>query len=145
MAITRNSRKDGKSSCIAMSSPIMEINEDNRSQPEGITKWSKESDVWGVGAVLNKILALQRPTRRQPDSLEERIRQIRKSTLETPLAVPKLLARIIGECLDPSPDGRPSALQLLSVVTKSDTSQSGLEKGESFWKVMAIHADSELG
>ncbi|KAI1418422.1 kinase-like domain-containing protein [Hypoxylon sp. FL1857] len=108
-----------------------------------ITKWSTKSDIWGVGAVICRILMRERPPQNQAKALNERCRNLqnRLSSNRTPLST--LLAQVICECLDPSPDGRPSALQLLAVALKSDTSKLGLHKSASFWKALSMHSDSK--
>ncbi|OTB00331.1 hypothetical protein M426DRAFT_237927 [Hypoxylon sp. CI-4A] len=121
-----------------------EINEDDKGLSGRITKWSKESDIWGIGAVLYRILTGQRPIGKQSDCLQERITQLRGSMPEGRVAIPRLLAYVVSECLDPSVNDRPSALQVLAIAMKWDDSLQGRERSESFWGVMAMHTDHEL-
>ncbi|KAI0411205.1 kinase-like domain-containing protein [Xylaria grammica] len=108
-----------------------------------ITNWSKESDIWAVGMVLCEILTADKPDI-QPNDWPENVKQLQNPTEKSSVAVSRLLAYIVSECLSPSVDGRPSALQLLAVVMKSDISSKGLERSESFWRVIATRADSKL-
>jgi serine/threonine protein kinase len=111
-----------------------------------------ESDIWGVGAVLCQILTPDTPQgqpkpgipQEQPNYWKERVERLQNPTQEGPVAIPRLLVHVVSECLSPSVHGRPSALQLLAVVMKSDTSSEGVERSESFWKVIATQADPEL-
>lgn len=55
-----------------------------------------------------------------------------------------LLAQIVRECLHSIPDNRPTALQLLAVAVKSDTSEKGLHRSASFWKAISLNSDTNL-
>ncbi|GAW18463.1 hypothetical protein ANO14919_079390 [Xylariales sp. No.14919] len=93
--------------------------------------------------VLCEILTADKPDI-QPNDWPENVKQLQNPTEKSSVAVSRLLAYIVSECLSPSVDGRPSALQLLAVVMKSDISSKGLERSESFWRVIATRADSKL-
>ncbi|KAK5064758.1 hypothetical protein LTR84_000592 [Exophiala bonariae] len=115
-----------------------EIVEEQKLMGCRITKWSAKSDIWGVGAVLHCILAGFVPPADQPTSIPERINLIRPQVSPEPGPFLDLLLHVVSECLDPLEDGRyrPSALQLLAVAIKSDTSHNGLRRSESFWQVL---------
>jgi serine/threonine protein kinase len=110
-----------------------------------VTKWSPKSDIWGVGAVLHCILAGCVPLPDQPEELEDRTSLLETKLWPELMDCSKLLLRIVSECLDPLEDGRyrPTALQLLAVAIKSDTSPEGLQRSESFWQVMLTEAKAE--
>jgi hypothetical protein len=55
-----------------------------------------------------------------------------------------LLAQLVRECLHSTPDNRPTALQLLAVAVKSDTSEKGLHRSSSFWKAISLNSDTNL-
>lgn len=110
-----------------------------------MTKWSAKSDIWGVGAVLHCILAGCVPLPDQPEELDDRTSQLKTKLWPELVDCSKLLLQIVSECLDPREDGRyrPTALQLLAVAIKSDTSPEGLQRSESFWQVMLTGAKAE--
>ncbi|KAL7968548.1 hypothetical protein HDV63DRAFT_378952 [Trichoderma sp. SZMC 28014] len=49
-----------------------------------------------------------------------------------------------GNGLHSIPDNRPTALQLLAVAVKSDTSEKGLHRSASFWKAISLNSDTNL-
>ncbi|KAI1420583.1 kinase-like domain-containing protein [Xylaria sp. FL1777] len=109
-----------------------------------ITTWSEETDIWGVGAVLYRVLTHSELPRIPLRTRQERIRTIKNFIPQSTVTAPEVLASVISDCLDPSKTRRPSALQLLAVVLKSDTSSQGLDRSESFWRVIAMNPDPKL-
>ncbi|KAI1169456.1 ankyrin [Nemania sp. FL0916] len=121
-----------------------EIAEEATTGEGRITKWSTKSDIWGVGAVMARILTNERPQQGQAKDLTERCKHFQSFLAPDHAPLSGLLIQIISECLDPSADGRPSALQLLAVTLKSDTTPSGLLKSASFWKALSMHNDKNV-
>jgi hypothetical protein len=109
-----------------------------------VTTWSEETDIWGIGAVLHRVLTRSELPRAPLKTRQERIRAIKSSIPQSTVTAPEVLASVISDCLDPSKAGRPSALQLLAVALKSDTSSEGLARSESFWRVIAMNPDPKL-
>lgn len=110
-----------------------------------VTKWSTKSDIWGLGAVLHCILTDCVPSQDQPEKLDDRIDVLKSKIFPEVVGCSDLLLQIVCECLDPREDGRyrPSALQLLAVAVKSDTSDEGNRRSESFWQLMLTGTEAE--
>lgn len=89
--------------------------------------------------VLHQILTGDLPRMPQPETCNARMILL-KEELNPRKAAPEALAKITTECLDPKPEGRPTALQILAVALKSDTSEPGLRRSESFWETLAAVA-----
>ncbi|OCK74830.1 ankyrin [Lepidopterella palustris CBS 459.81] len=53
------------------------------------------------------------------------------------------LLKVACECLDPKPANRPTAIDLLSVCLKAETSQTAIRRSETFWKSLAQHSQSD--
>lgn len=104
-----------------------------------ITKWSTQSDIWAVGAVIHRVLAKTTPRQGQEKSFEERHASVESKLDSAGKPVSKLLSHIVTHCIGPSPEGRPSALQLLSVAVKHDSSPEGRHRSESFWAAVSKH------
>jgi hypothetical protein len=58
---------------------------------------------------------------------------------------PEALIKITCECLDPCPEKRPTALDLLCLALKADISEAGSRRSESFWKVLASQPTDQDG
>jgi hypothetical protein len=58
---------------------------------------------------------------------------------------PEALIKITCECLDPCPEKRPTALDLLCLALKADISEAGNRRSESFWKVLASQPPDQDG
>ncbi|PNP39165.1 hypothetical protein TGAMA5MH_08842 [Trichoderma gamsii] len=121
-----------------------EIAEEAKLPGGRITRWSIKSDIWGVGAVMYRILTGTTPIHLQAKGPLEASSNIqsRLPSNDTPRST--LLAQLVRDCLQSSPDNRPSALQLLAVAVKSDTSEQGLHRSASFWRAIALHSDTNL-
>ncbi|KAH0491856.1 hypothetical protein TgHK011_003260 [Trichoderma gracile] len=113
-----------------------------------ITNWSTKSDIWAAGAVVYWILTgqspIQDPVRGVLMNSGSILQSLAGSKHDDPASMSTSLGRLIIECLDSSPDDRPSALGLLAVAVKADTSGPGLYKGASFWKALSTHTDREV-
>lgn len=60
---------------------------------------------------------------------------------EKAASAPEALISLVCECLSPEPRDRPSALQILAVSLKCDTSPLGLQRSESFWQALVEWPD----
>jgi hypothetical protein len=85
-----------------------------------------------------------------PPSLEERIQKttktycsLRPGTDEED--VPDLLIKLVCECLDENPMNRATALDILAVSLKTDFSDQGVHRSESFWKTLASSSPEQAG
>ncbi|PTB77376.1 ankyrin [Trichoderma longibrachiatum ATCC 18648] len=112
-----------------------------------ITSWSTKSDVWAAGAVVYWILTGQAPVQ---DPVKGQlmnsgsILQFLAGSKDDPTSLSTSLGRLVIECLDSSPDARPSALELLAVAVKADTSELSSYKSGSFWKALSMHTNREV-
>ncbi|KIW64870.1 hypothetical protein PV04_07174 [Phialophora macrospora] len=108
-----------------------------------ITAWSTKSDIWSFGVVLYSYLCQQLPSRKYlPSDLSDRIKEttqlycsVRPGAEEED--VPDLLIKLVCECLHERPEERITALDLLAVALKTDPSERGAHRSESFWKALA--------
>ncbi|KAK1244443.1 hypothetical protein MKX07_003242, partial [Trichoderma sp. CBMAI-0711] len=119
-----------------------EIAENARLSNGRVTEWSTKSDIWGVGAVLYRIMTEEIPSQdraKRPLNLRPRRRADLTSDPKS-----ALLVHLVKECLETSPAGRPSALQLLAVAIKADTSERGFRKSASFWRAVSRHSNSDI-
>ncbi|KAH7307941.1 ankyrin repeat-containing domain protein [Rhexocercosporidium sp. MPI-PUGE-AT-0058] len=89
------------------------------------------------------MLARRIPQKAQPTELQARVQLLLSLSQPDQKPVPSLLAQVVCDCLAPSPNDRPTALQLLSVCLKSDTSPNGLRRSGSFWRSIARHPDPD--
>ncbi|KAK0627409.1 kinase-like domain-containing protein [Immersiella caudata] len=118
-----------------------EIAEEAQQYEGRITKWSSKGDIWGVGAVLHRILTKEIP-RTQAANLTARIDKLQSLAAgagREPIS--PLLAQVTAECLDPDPERRLSALSVLAVAAKSDTGPNGIHRSASFWRTLARFTD----
>lgn len=72
------------------------------------------------------------------------ILQFLAGSKDDPTSLSTSLGRLVIECLDSSPDARPSALELLAVAVKADTSELSSYKSGSFWKALSMHTNREV-
>jgi hypothetical protein len=75
----------------------------------------------------------------EPKSLHKRVKKLTegwKARHGHSMQGPEALIRVTCQCLDPEPNKRPTALQILSLALKSDLSEIGLRRSESFWKAL---------
>jgi hypothetical protein len=63
---------------------------------------------------------------------------------DDPTSMSTSLGRLVIQCLDSSPDARPSALELLAVAVNADTSGQSFRKSVSFWKALSTHTNREV-
>jgi hypothetical protein len=79
-------------------------------------------------SVKNKSTSLEERVQKMTEGLKKR----NGSSYEGPNA----LIKLICECLDPEPAKRLTALDILSLALKTDSSEAGLRRSESFWQTL---------
>lgn len=84
------------------------------------------------------------PKQEQEKDFEPRLNIFKSKVTSAGKSASKLLSHIITSCIDPSPEGRPSALQLLSVAVKHDSSPIGCLRSESFWAAVSKHPNRDV-
>lgn len=80
------------------------------------------------------------PVKDQLESLEERVQKMTerlKKRNGQSYEGPDALIKVICECLDPEPAKRASSLDILALALKTDVSEAGLRRSESFWRTLA--------
>ncbi|ELK30309.1 Mitogen-activated protein kinase kinase kinase 10 [Myotis davidii] len=115
-----------------------------------LSLFSKSSDVWSFGVLLWELLTGEVPYR-EIDALAVAYGvAMNKLTLPIPSTCPEPFARLLEECWDPDPHGRPdfsSILKQLEVIEQSALFQMPLESFHSLqedWKLEIQHMFSEL-
>uniref|UniRef100_G1T5V4 Mitogen-activated protein kinase kinase kinase n=1 Tax=Oryctolagus cuniculus TaxID=9986 RepID=G1T5V4_RABIT len=115
-----------------------------------LSLFSKSSDVWSFGVLLWELLTGEVPYR-EIDALAVAYGvAMNKLTLPIPSTCPEPFARLLEECWDPDPHGRPdfgSILQRLEVIEQSALFQMPLESFHSLqedWKLEIQHMFDDL-
>ncbi|XP_006745519.1 mitogen-activated protein kinase kinase kinase 10 [Leptonychotes weddellii] len=115
-----------------------------------LSLFSKSSDVWSFGVLLWELLTGEVPYR-EIDALAVAYGvAMNKLTLPIPSTCPEPFARLLEECWDPDPHGRPdfgSILKQLEVIEQSALFQMPLESFHSLqedWKLEIQHMFDDL-
>ncbi|EHH59586.1 hypothetical protein EGM_09731, partial [Macaca fascicularis] len=115
-----------------------------------LSLFSKSSDVWSFGVLLWELLTGEVPYR-EIDALAVAYGvAMNKLTLPIPSTCPEPFARLLEECWDPDPHGRPdfgSILKRLEVIEQSALFQMPLESFHSLqedWKLEIQHMFDDL-
>ncbi|XP_052024063.1 mitogen-activated protein kinase kinase kinase 10 isoform X2 [Apodemus sylvaticus] len=115
-----------------------------------LSLFSKSSDVWSFGVLLWELLTGEVPYR-EIDALAVAYGvAMNKLTLPIPSTCPEPFARLLEECWDPDPHGRPdfgSILKRLEVIEQSALFQMPLESFHSLqedWKLEIEHMFHDL-
>ncbi|KAK1330201.1 hypothetical protein QTO34_010387 [Cnephaeus nilssonii] len=115
-----------------------------------LSLFSKSSDVWSFGVLLWELLTGEVPYR-EIDALAVAYGvAMNKLTLPIPSTCPEPFARLLEECWDPDPHGRPdfgSILKQLEVIEQSALFQMPLESFHSLqedWKLEIQHMFNDL-
>ncbi|XP_007941180.1 mitogen-activated protein kinase kinase kinase 10 [Orycteropus afer afer] len=115
-----------------------------------LSLFSKSSDVWSFGVLLWELLTGEVPYR-EIDALAVAYGvAMNKLTLPIPSTCPEPFARLLEECWDPEPHGRPdfsSILKRLEVIEQSALFQMPLESFHSLqedWKLEIQHMFDDL-
>ncbi|KAL6091043.1 hypothetical protein STEG23_038318 [Scotinomys teguina] len=115
-----------------------------------LSLFSKSSDVWSFGVLLWELLTGEVPYR-EIDALAVAYGvAMNKLTLPIPSTCPEPFARLLEECWDPDPHGRPdfgSILKQLVVIEQSALFQMPLESFHSLqedWKLEIQHMFDDL-
>lgn len=115
-----------------------------------LSLFSKSSDVWSFGVLLWELLTGEVPYR-EIDALAVAYGvAMNKLTLPIPSTCPEPFARLLEECWDPDPHGRPdfgSILKRLEVIEQSALFQMPLESFHSLqedWKLEIQHMFNDL-
>ncbi|XP_006871487.1 PREDICTED: mitogen-activated protein kinase kinase kinase 10 [Chrysochloris asiatica] len=115
-----------------------------------LSLFSKSSDVWSFGVLLWELLTGEVPYR-EIDALAVAYGvAMNKLTLPIPSTCPEPFARLLEECWDPDPHGRPdfgSILKRLEVTEQSALFQMPLESFHSLqedWKLEIQHMFDDL-
>lgn len=115
-----------------------------------LSLFSKSSDVWSFGVLLWELLTGEVPYR-EIDALAVAYGvAMNKLTLPIPSTCPEPFARLLEECWDPDPHGRPdfrNILKQLEVIEQSALFQMPLESFHSLqedWKLEIQHMFDDL-
>ncbi|XP_036264129.1 mitogen-activated protein kinase kinase kinase 10 isoform X4 [Pipistrellus kuhlii] len=115
-----------------------------------LSLFSKSSDVWSFGVLLWELLTGEVPYR-EIDALAVAYGvAMNKLTLPIPSTCPEPFSRLLEECWDPDPHGRPdfgSILKRLEVIEQSALFQMPLESFHSLqedWKLEIQHMFNDL-
>ncbi|KAL1769599.1 mitogen-activated protein kinase kinase kinase 10 [Sigmodon hispidus] len=115
-----------------------------------LSLFSKSSDVWSFGVLLWELLTGEVPYR-EIDALAVAYGvAMNKLTLPIPSTCPEPFARLLEECWDPDPHGRPdfgSILKQLELIEQSALFQMPLESFHSLqedWKLEIQHMFDDL-
>ncbi|XP_055001243.1 mitogen-activated protein kinase kinase kinase 10 [Sorex araneus] len=115
-----------------------------------LSLFSKSSDVWSFGVLLWELLTGEVPYR-EIDALAVAYGvAMNKLTLPVPSTCPEPFARLLEECWDPEPHGRPdfgSILKQLEAIEQSALFQMPLESFHSLqedWKLEIQHMFDDL-
>lgn len=112
----------------------------NAAEPvDRMTAWSVKTDIWSVGVTMHYMLLGEFP-KAKIGSLAKRVEKLghhltkRRTLNDKFYETSPALIKIICECLDPEPQNRVSALDILAISLKSDISELGIKRSATFWK-----------
>jgi serine/threonine protein kinase len=108
-------------------------------------EWAAPCDMYSVGMTMMCLsLGIDKyiPEGKYEHTLQKRIEMLQKRLETANNSLSKALVKLICQCLDPTPDRRPTALDFLAVSLKGLHAKKVLPSSLSFWKALASRRDS---